>query len=578
MPSQPLTHPQTLTRFAPSPTGHLHIGGARSALFCWAFARATAGHFLLRLEDTDQARSSESSATGILNDLAWLSIDWDEGPTLAYHDRNTPRTIGGDPRSVGPFYQSQRLDIYNRHIDQLIAAGHAYPAFETAEQLAAQREAALAEKRTYRYDRAALNIPVEERRARMAAGEPHVIRFRVPDDEAIIVPDAVLGEVSIAPGELEDFVIRKQDGYPTYHFAVVVDDATMGITHILRGQEHLSNTPKHVALQKALGVPVPVYAHMPLIFNDKGAKMSKRERDQAAREAVRAANLAASPVPSVLDDDAFNRWISDKKSQLETSQLEALAKAIKLTLPEVSVEDFRAAGYLPEVINNFIALLGWTPPKHEDGSDREKFDMAFLAAHFDIKDLGKSNARFDRTKLLSFNTDAITTLDAGDFLRRFRDWCMSYRPELPERLGPARFAIIAGAVQPQCKTFADAADRCAFAIADASAFDYDAGAVKKWLTKNDNEGLTLLRAFATVLQEHTNWEPASLHQLVSDFCAQRDNLNMGKIAQPIRIAMTGTAVSPAIGETLAVLGQAEALARIAACLDKFSQARAAGEA
>lgn len=562
MPSNQGQPPRTITRFAPSPTGHLHIGGARSALFCWAFARATGGHFVLRLEDTDRARSSESSATGILRDLAWLGIDWDEGPELEFAGRH----IGGDPRGIGPFRQSERLALYNQHIDELIGKGLAYPAFETAEELAAQREAALAEKRTYRYDRAALQIPEATRAERIAGGEPHVVRFRVPDDEPIIVEDVVLGEVKIAPGELEDFVIRKQDGYPTYHFAVVVDDALMGVTHVLRGQEHLSNTPKHVALQRAMGVPVPVYAHMPLIFNDKGAKMSKRERDQAAREAVRLAGISASPVAVQLDDAAMARWIGDKKSQLDSAVLESLARAMGLSLPEVSVEDFRAAGYLPEVINNFIALLGWTPPKNDDGSDREKFDMAFLGERFALEDLGKSNARFDRAKLLAFNTDAITGMEPGSFVDRFRAWCGDYRPALLERLAGDRLSMLARAVQPQSKTFADAADRCGFVMLDTDSIEFSDGAVKKWLTKNDNEGLNLLRAFAEVLRGHDDWSPEPLHAFVGAFCAQRDNLNMGKIAQPIRVAMTGTAVSPAIGETLAVLGRDEALARIDRCL------------
>ncbi|MGP1346573.1 MAG: glutamate--tRNA ligase [Phycisphaerales bacterium] len=562
MHSTPDGVPKTITRFAPSPTGHLHIGGARSALFCWAFARATGGHFILRLEDTDQARSSESSATGILHDLAWLGIDWDEGPDLEYDGR----TIGGDPRSVGPFKQSDRLHLYNQQIDALIAKGLAYPAFESAEELASKRDAALAEKKTYRYDRAALQLTEADRRARLEAGEPHVVRFRAPDSEPIVVPDAVLGEVAIAPGELEDFVIRKQDGFPTYHLAVVVDDALMGVTHVLRGQEHLSNTPKHVALQRAMGVPVPVYAHMPLIFNDKGAKMSKRERDQVARESVRSAGTTASPIPDRLGDDELRRWLDDKKTQLDSSTLEALARAMNLALPEVSVEDFRAAGYLPEVINNFIALLGWTPPRNDDGSDREKFDMAFLGERFEIKDLGKSNARFDRAKLLSFNTDAITAMPPDRFVDRFAAWCAEYRPALRSALGEDRLPMLARAVQPQSRSFADAADRCAFAVLDPDEIEYDAAGAKKWLTKNDGEGLGLLREFARVLEQHADWSPESLHALVADFCARRDNLNMGKLAQPIRMAMTGTPISPAIGETLGVLGRDEAIRRIDRCL------------
>ena len=319
---------------------------------------------MIRVEDTDRASSTEASMHAILRNLAWLGITWDDGPEV----ETESGTIGGDERNVGPYFQSERLDIYQKYIDKLVEEGKAYPAFETTEEIAEKREQARAEKKQYKYDRAALQLSAEERQQRIDAGAPHVIRFKVPDDEDLVVNDTVLGEVRFRAGETEDFVIRKADGYPTYHFAVVVDDELMGVTHVLRGQEHLNNTPKHVALQKALGFNTPVYAHMPLIFNDKGQKMSKRERDVVAKQAVRDAGIDATPVPDALNDEHFETWMGDKKAQLEDEQLDAIANHLGVNLPEVSVEDFRKGGYLPEVIVNFIALLGWTPPKDDDGA------------------------------------------------------------------------------------------------------------------------------------------------------------------------------------------------------------------
>ncbi|MCA9287046.1 MAG: hypothetical protein KDA05_00590, partial [Phycisphaerales bacterium] len=256
--------PDVITRFAPSPTGHLHIGGARTALFCWAFARAEAKRrggdarstFLLRVEDTDQARSSEQAVAGILEDLAWLNIHWDEGPRIGgtgfqpVAGAQPPTAIGGDARRVGPFFQAQRLAIYNQYIDWMLGHDLAYPAFDTAEQLDAQRKAAADRKHTYRYKRDA-SYDRDAALARLRAGEPCVIRFNNPD-APVHVADAVLGDITFEPEHIDDFVLRKADGFPTYHFAVVIDDELMGVTHILRGQEHLNNTPRHVALQRAL--------------------------------------------------------------------------------------------------------------------------------------------------------------------------------------------------------------------------------------------------------------------------------------------------------------------------------------
>jgi glutamyl-tRNA synthetase len=554
---------QVITRFAPSPTGWLHVGGARTALFCYAYAKRQGGSFLLRIEDTDQARSSDEFTRGILVDMAWLGIAWDEGPSFT--DAHG-RTFGGDPRAVAPFEQSKRLDIYNKEIERLIAEGKAYAAFDTPEELDAKRKAAVARKEAYRYDRAALQIPKEERDARVKAGEPHVVRFMCPDTEVLVV-DEVLGEVRVQAGEVDDFVIRKADGFPTYHLSVVVDDETMGVTHILRGQEHLYNTPKHVALQKALGYATPKYAHMPLIFNMEGAKMSKRERDQAARKACKEANLATSPTPA-LDDASFTEWLNDKTKQLSPDQLEPLASALGLQLPEVTVNDFRRAGYLPEVINNFVSLLGWSPPA-EAGENIEKFDIDFLVKWFDLGRIGKTNARFDRKKLLSFNTDAITAMSDDVFARRWGDWCKDHAPEIVNEITGDTFVTLASAVRPRSKTFVDAAEQSRFALRGGDAVVYDAKAVEKNLTKNEGEGLGVLRALRDEVASIEPFTPDAINGALHAFAEQR-TLGMGKVAQPLRVALTGNTVSPPIGETLAVLGKQRTLARIDACLAAHS--------
>jgi glutamyl/glutaminyl-tRNA synthetase len=549
-----------VTRFAPSPTGRLHIGGARTALFCWALARHAGGRFLLRLEDTDQARSSEASAREILEDLAWLGLDWDDGPELTIDSR----TFGGDSRGVGPYRQSERLDIYNTHVDRLIAEGKAYAAFDTPEELDAKRKAAIAEKRQYRYDRAALQLAETERVHRIEEGEPHVVRLRTPD-EGITVHDEVLGDVVWGPNEVDDFIIRKRDGFPTYHLAVVIDDALMGVTHVLRGQEHLINTPKHVLLQQALGFDTPIYAHMPLIFNEKGAKMSKRERDVAARAACKDQSIEQSPTPAI-DDATFTDWLADKKKQLEPDEVKALADAIDIHLPEVSVADFREAGYLPEVVDNFIALLGWTPSKHDDGSDREKFDLDFLARDFDVARIGKSNARFDRTKLAAFNADAIQAMDDDTFAGLLRDWAAQYDPGLIETFND-RWSLLARASRPRCKTFGDVRTVVAFALTGDDDFDYDDKAVKKFIFKGEPSGLELLGAFRQHLP--TSFAPEDIEEAVSSF-AEAKGVGMGKIAQPLRIALTGAGVSPPLGETLALLGRETVERRIARCMHDLS--------
>jgi glutamyl/glutaminyl-tRNA synthetase len=585
MPTNP-----TITRFAPSPTGHLHIGGARTALFCWAYARRHHGRFLLRIEDTDQARSSEAAARGILADLAWLNIQWDEGPKFqptASHDQVSTShdrkgvVFGGDPRHIGPFYQSQRKEIYNTHFQRLLGSGDAYPAFDTPDQLAAMRKTAEAEKKTFIY-RQAPDYNLDEALER-AKTEPHVLRLKMPG-VPITVEDQVLGSVTFPPQELDDFVIRKTDGFPTYHFAVVVDDAAMGVTHVLRGQEHLNNTPRHIALQQALALPTPAYAHMPLIFNADSTKMSKRDKDKAAKKAIRDAgiesigtlvstspdHITTSPdrkggVLQSISETDFTKWLKDKRRQLPREQLEAVAAAINLHLPEIDVEDFRAAGYLPEVLCNFLALLGWNPGlKNDDGTDLERFDSTFLAEHFETDRIGKTQSKFDRDKLLAFNADTIQhTLTDDEFAALWLDWAENFDEDLAAwaREDSTRWSIAAAAARPRTKTLRDARDAIAFAFIKTDTISYDENAVKKFIRKGEPTGLETLAKLRPVIAAIEPWTPQAIDATLAAF-AETNTLGMGKVAQPLRIALTGTGVSPGLGHTLTLLTRETALARI----------------
>lgn len=570
-PSQPTPAEHTITRFAPSPTGHLHVGGARTALFCWAFAKGRNGTFLLRVEDTDQKRSSEAAVAGILEDLAWLGIDWQEGP-----EHGGPETkLGGDPRGVGPFFQAERVDTYNMALATLLESGRAYPAFETAEELDAKRKAAQDANETYRYDRAALEIPEAERMSRMMAGERHVVRFKAPDHD-VVVADSVLGEIRFAAGELDDFVIRKADGFPTYHFAVVIDDEAMGVSHILRGQEHLQNTPRHVALQQALGYRTPVYAHLPLIFNPDNSKMSKRDKAKRVRKHVRekfgTKDWAQAATKSISDEIAstgsgvdgmeLGFFLDGSSDSLDMVQV--VAEHLEIDLPEIDVEDFRRSGYLPHVLCNYLALLGWNPgEKNEDGTDVEHFTMDYLVEKFDLGRIGKSASKFDREKLMAFNAHEIQNrMSDGQFAEAWRTWLERYDPATLERLGD-KLPKAAAAARQRTRVLREAAGVVAFALRDD--FGYDEKAVNKVLLKNDGEGLAVLRELAPVLEGVEPFEAEAIEAAIKHWCEGK-GLGMGKAAQPLRVAMTGGTVSPGLGQTLELVGKGNALARIERCV------------
>lgn len=495
-------HEVVRVRFAPSPTGYLHIGGARTVLFNWLVARKSGGTFVLRIEDTDQTRHVEDSVAKILDDLRWLGLDWDEGPE-----------VGG---RYGPYFQSQRLDLYNRHLQQLLASGSAYYALETPEELQRMRKAAEAKTGGFTYPRPDPLPTIEQGEAARAAGQRVVLRFKMSDQDLTIV-DEVLGEITLKADQFEDLVIQKSDGFPTYHFACVVDDALMKITHVLRGQEHLMNTPKHVALQRALGFETPRYAHMPVIFNPDGSKMSKRDKEKAVKAG--------------------------------------------LPPPEIDVHDFRVAGYLPEAVVNFIALLGWST-----GDDREYFDIDEMIADFRIERIGKTNARFDREKLVAFNTEWGTRLAPERVLEVFKDY-VALNPDVPSALRDADDDMLARVLRVCAgfRTFSDVVKKAGFLFIEDDAIEYDAKAVKKVLSKNDGEGFQMLEVLAPQLDELSDWSPNALERFFEKVC-EHHSVKLGKAAQPVRVAVSGTTISPSIHETLNMLGKDRTLARIERCV------------
>ena len=480
-----------VVRFAPSPTGSLHVGGARTALFNWACARGKGGRFLLRIEDTDRLRSTEEAERGILGDLSWLGMDWDNQ--------------GSEP------HQSERLHLYREAAGSLLRSGRAYE-------------------------------------------DAGAVRFRMPDHD-VTVHDLILGEVTVPAGQVEDFVVLKADGFPTYHLGVVVDDAEMGITHVIRGQEHLNNAPKHVALQEVLALPVPAFAHIPLIMNPDGSKMSKRDKAKAAREAAKGKGLAS------LDGVAPERlgeFLEGKSDAIDVA--EAVARHLDLALPEIEVADFRRSGYLPEALCNYLALLGWNP-----GGDVERFDMRFLAERFDLEDVGRANARFDREKLSRFNQEAIAALPAAEFAARWRSWCEGNRPEFLAQLDTAAFPRLAEAYQPRARTLSEPFRLAQFFVAPDESITYDEKAVRKVLDAKERQGWGVLRDLRDTLAAVEPWSREGIQARLEAYASGK-GLGFGAVGQPLRVAVTGAAVSPPIDVTLEILGKGRALARIDRCL------------
>ena len=534
-----------VTRFAPSPTGYLHVGGARTALFSWLLARHHGGRYLLRIEDTDLARSTEQATTQLLEDLRWLGLHWDNEHLV---------------------YQSKRQGVYNRVIEDLTSRGLAYEAWETSEELDALRKDAERHKRQFVYRRR--DVSAEQLGRWKGEGRKAVVRFAMPVKEYRF-RDEVLGkDVVLPPEEAQDIVIRKTDGMPTYHFAVVVDDADMGVTHILRGQEHTKNTFNHIALQDALSYPRPVYGHLPIILNPDNSKMGKRDRDKKIR--AQAQNWMKNTKKSVDELSAacaiasprLAEWISDSQKQLDLPDQQRVMGAIGMKesdLPEILVHDFRRNGYLPEALLNFLALLGWSP-----GGDREHMTLDEMVQLFSVEGIGKSNAKFDRTKLLAFNTKAAETASPQRLLAAFKDY-LSVNPDSP--LNGADDDALSRVLQMKkgFRLLREVDEASRFLFVPDERISYQPDAVEKVLKKGDAQGLAVLRDLRPVLESVSDWTALALEAAVNRYCEQKA-LGLGKVAQPLRVAVSGGTVSPPIFESLEMLGRDRTLCRLDRCL------------
>jgi glutamyl-tRNA synthetase len=460
------------TRFAPSPTGYLHIGGARTALYCWLESRRRGGQFILRIEDTDRERSTQAAIDAILQAMDWLGLDYDEGP----------------------IYQTHRLDRYREVAEQLVASGHAYYAYETREQLEAMREAAMAAQEKPRY-----NGAYRDADAGFRDDPNRVIRFRNPLDGSVAWDDKVKGRIEIANSELDDLVIFRSDGYATYNFAVVVDDIDMGITDVVRGDDHVNNTPRQINIYQALGVPVPAFAHLPMILDPDGAKLSKRTG-------------------------------------------------------AADVMQYRDAGYLPHALLNYLVRLGWSH------GDQEVFSIAEMQQLFDLKDVNAKASRLDPAKLGWLNQQYLKN-DDPVAVGKHLEWQLRHAGYDLDK-GPAPADVVV-ALRDRVQTLKEMAERAAVWYQPLA--QYDDAAVAKHLTAAARAPLADARERLAALKAWTVDEVST----VLHATAEALGLGMGKVAQPLRVAITGTQVSPDIAHTIYLAGQGEALRRIDAALARI---------
>lgn len=474
------TMTQVRTRFAPSPTGYLHIGGLRTALYAWLFARKHGGVFILRIEDTDTEREVEGAKEVIYSTLRQTGLYYDEGPD-----------VGGD---FGPYIQSERTDIYKHYAHKLIECGAAYRCFCTKEQLAARREEAQKRGETYTYGKHCLNLSENQINKRIEAGEPYVIRQNIPKEGQTTYTDAVFGDITVPNADLDDNVLLKADGMPTYNLANVIDDHLMGITHVIRGVEYLSSTPKYNYLYRALGWSIPLYIHLPVVMKDKQRKLSKRHGD-------------------------------------------------------ASFDDFLKKGYLKEALINYIALLGWSP-----GNDREIFSLEELTEVFSLEGLSKSSAVFDVNKLTWMNAQYIRALSPQDFI----NIAMPYF----KQAGVMGFDLetITSLIQPRLERLTEIPEKLSF-LTKMPSFDSSLYEHKKMKT-DAQSALPVLKEAKKLLSSLDDFSVDSLKQNLSAL-AERLDIKSGQLFWPLRIAISGTEVTPGGAVEIAyLLGKTETLRRI----------------
>jgi len=464
------------TRFAPSPTGYLHIGGARTALYSWLHARKHGGRFVLRIEDTDRERSTEESVNAILEGMTWLGLDYDEGP----------------------FYQTHRFDRYDEVIQQLLDKGLAYYCYCSREELDVMREEAMARKQKPRYD-GRCRVRSEPRE-----GVEPVIRFKNPTEGAVVIDDLIKGKVVISNSELDDLIIARSDGTPTYNLTVVVDDWDMGVTHVIRGDDHLNNTPRQINLLRALGAEPPTYAHVPMILGEDGKRLSKRHG-------------------------------------------------------AVSVMQYREEGYLPEALLNYLVRLGWSH------GDREIFSLDEMIELFDVSDVNVAASTFNPEKLLWLNQQYIMAA-APEKIAHHLSIHLGKLGIDPAK-GPDILEVVA-AQKERAQTLVEMAEISEFIYRDFEAFDETAA--KKNLRPVAREPLEKIREALAAVDD---WTPEILHQTVNQV-AEALELKMGKVAQPLRVAVVGRAASPGIDVTLHLVGKAACLRRIDMALAFIAQREA----
>jgi glutamyl-tRNA synthetase len=465
-------------RFAPSPTGYLHVGGARTALFNWLLARRHGGVFVLRIEDTDLERSSPEMVDGILDGMRWLGLDWDEGPL-----------VGGD---FGPYFQSERLDRHRAMAEQLVKEHKAYYCYCTPEELKTKREAAEAAGGAWKYDRTCLRLTPTEIAAREAAHRPRAVRFRVPEG-ATRFDDLVHGPIEFDRANIEDFVILRADHQPTYHLSVVSDDVEMKITHVVRGDDHISNTPKQVLLYDAIGAEVPAFAHVPLILGPDKKRLSKRHG-------------------------------------------------------ATSVMEYARQGYLPEAMANFLALLGWSP----GSGDRELFTRAELAQVFDLTGISGGSAVFNPEKLDWFNQQYIVTLAPEELTARIQPLLEKAGLWQPVFLAEKHgwFFSVLELLKPRAKRLEDFVSMGQYFFSDD--VEYDEAAVAKHVNV---EGMTdHLRAVDTAVGALETFDPASLEAAIRRVADER-GIKAATLIHAIRVAVSGRTATPGLFEVLALLGR-----------------------
>jgi glutamyl-tRNA synthetase len=457
-------------RFAPSPTGYLHIGGARTALFNWLWARRAGGTFVLRIEDTDQERSTKEAEAAIFDALRWLGLDWDEGPEV------------GGPH--GPYFQMQRLDVYREYAEKLVSGGKAYACYCTREELDVLRKQAEAEKRQFKYPGTCREKPYDRSRR-------HVIRIRMPETGATVYHDLVKGPITTPHDTMQDEVILRGDGVPLYNFGALVDDITMKITLVARGDDHVNNTARQILMYEALGAPAPAFAHLPMILGADKARLSKRHG-------------------------------------------------------ATSVTAYRDMGYLPHAVVNYLARLGWSH------GDEEIFSLERLVQLFDFKDVGQAAAVFDPGKLLWVNHTWMRQLSTEELARRALPYFAS--AGLPAEDG-AKLRHVVEVARERAKSFGEIVEQFRYFYAPIR---LDPKAKAKFLTPEAKPVLEALRAGVAAM---SGLETTALERLFHEVAESR-GLSIGKVAQPVRVALTGGTASPGIYDVVQILGRDETLKRL----------------